>query len=287
MQIKAIGIQRCGKKVAKLKGQHSKNMVPAPQVPSGRAQKGRKKTNEESKREPRQKYTEKRRKHTDKQSTAQERETLGRKHMYKSCGANGSLEGCDFLSARILSTKSSHQPRGPLSFSLSETQTHRHTHNRTHQSSHSTTEHLSRIKDTKWWSLLLLLLLLSHSIHIQFIVYFVIHLTHITCHIEWRYIHHHFSTVIVMPIAYISSAFSSCIAHRNEDGKIYFVFFFFLFRFECMKIWTIELLKGDLMFGYGFRLISRFAAKTPNCLDFWPFDRHKRNKQWREKLNEK
>lgn len=39
--------------------------------------------------------------------------TAQHKQMYKSCGANGSLEGCDFLSARILSTKSSHQPRGP------------------------------------------------------------------------------------------------------------------------------------------------------------------------------
>lgn len=132
MQIEAIGIQNCGKKVTKLKGQHGKNMVPAPFTTSAKrpSTKTKKKQTKKARGNRGKNIPKKTQTHWSTKHCARERytHTNGRKHMYKSCGANGSLEGCDFLSARILSTKSSHQPRGPLSFSLSGTQTHAQPH---------------------------------------------------------------------------------------------------------------------------------------------------------------
>lgn len=92
--------------------------------------------------------------------------------MYKSCVANGSLEGCDFLSARINIIS--------------------------HTNSGTTTKlsiNIYRVED-KWcgrcyycYFAKCLPFHFTFTFNSNPIVYFVIHLTHIIRHIEWRYTH--------------------------------------------------------------------------------------------------
>lgn len=145
--------------------------------------------------------------------------------------------------------KSSHQPRGPQH----SRSPHAHTLC-THHSAHSQHKHLSRILK-RHKAMVVITIPQPHSIHIQFeaIVYFVIHLTHITRHIEWRYTHSSpffkcncYANCVLLICAY-STVAAIWVGEATD---------FSLFCFVVVKEDRKPLLKGDLSFGNGFGFIS-------------------------------